>query len=121
MKIKFIPTEKAPDNYSINETDVVITASYDGDSEDFDLSIMEEGDVFGDVLADVLENEIHGCQPQILNIAGEYVIRDSWRDSEGDLRILLCQEMLFAADWNSSDWIDAEAYDSAILYIQEVA
>lgn len=113
MKIKFIPTAQAPDKYEFLSGEVI--RAYQGDdSEDWDLSGIEEGDVFEPVAPDqpVID-------PQILSLDGKHIIRDAFRDSSGELHITLCQPSGGEGVWEESDEIDAGNYDPETQYIDQ--
>ena len=116
MKIKFLATAKAPEKYEFKGE--VVKAFYKGKSEEFDLSDLEHGDVFGNIFD--IDNPRLGCEPQELDLHGGLVIRDAWRDSGGELNVLLCQEA-GVGHWRSSPgWFNADNYDPDKVYIKEV-
>lgn len=96
MKLKFKATGNAPTHYSVQGD--IITAHHSEQSEDFDLSGLEAGDKF------------EGVEPDTLDLPGNQIIRDAYRDESGELHVTLCQQV-GPGHWSESDWIDTADYD----------
>ncbi|TDX29097.1 hypothetical protein DFO67_108141 [Modicisalibacter xianhensis] len=91
MQIKVLATGIAPDYYELaGET---VTAHVGAESDNYDLSVLAEGDSVTDV------SPVGGVTP----------IRSATREN-GVLKVVLCQKV-GAGHWSESDWIDASAYD----------
>ena len=95
MKITVIPTGNAPTHYSFSGE--VITAHYDGSTEDFDLSVIPAGGKFTGVGVDTLD------------LPASQIVRDAYRDSAGELHVTLCQKT-GPGHWESGSEIDVTAY-----------
>lgn len=98
MKIKFLATGMAPTHYSFNGE--VVMAHHNGQSEDFDLSGLAEGDQFQGVGVDTLE------------LAPGHVLRNAYRDSNGELHLTLCQQV-GPGHWQEGVEFDVTEYDPA--------
>jgi hypothetical protein len=79
----------------------VPTYSFDGESVNgFDLSSIEHGDKF------IGNDETH-----------QLGIRDVFRDENGVLHAVLCQQV-GPGHWVESDWLEADEYDPDHIYVQ---
>jgi len=119
MKIVFNPASHAPEKYEFDGER--ITAHYQGKSETFDLSGLEEGDKFYVMEEDEKGEPFrkHGVEPEVLDLPGTKVIRDAVRRN-GELHVYLKQEKpIRSGHWKYSDWIDAKDYDPDKLYIKK--
>jgi len=95
MKITVLPTGNAPSHYSFDGD--IITAYYDGLTEDFDLSVIQSGAEFTSVGVDTLK------------LPARQVIRDAYRDESGELHVTICQNAM-SGDWEAGPEIDAADY-----------
>lgn len=102
MKLKLLATGDGPDHYSSNGE--IITAHRNGQSESFDLSQLNTGDLFQGITVDTL------------TLNPNHIIRDAWRDSNNELHVKLCQPVGHG-DWSESYWIDVENYDANKAYV----
>jgi len=96
MKITVIPTGNAPTHYSFNGE--VITAHYDGLTEDFDLSVIPDDGKFEGVVVDTLD------------LPASQIVRDAYRDSLNELHVTLCQKT-GPGHWETGSEIDVTAYE----------
>ena len=96
MKITVIPTGNAPTHYTFSGE--AITAHYDGVTEEFDLSVIPTDGKFTGVGVDTLD------------LPASQIIRDSYRDSAGDLHVTLCQKV-GSGHWESGSEIDVTTYE----------
>ena len=103
MKITVIPTGNAPSHYSFNGA--VITANHGNQSEDFDLSALENGGQFGGVSVDTLE------------LPGSQVVRDAYRDAQGELHVTICQKV-GPGHWETGSEFDVAQYDPAKAHVK---
>lgn len=90
MKLKFKPSETAPDKYIIDNEIV----------NDIDLSIIEYGGEF-----------IGSDETDSVGIV------DAYRDENNDLFVTLSQQVS-GSKWEESDWINAEDYDTNKVYVK---
>ena len=96
MKIKFLATGIAPDEYEFEGEKIII------DGIEYDLSELEQGDIF-----EGLEGENN-------------FIRDAKR-VDGKLYVTLCQKAL-RGHWRGIDeYIDSKDYNPDTLYIREIS
>lgn len=111
MNIVFLATFQSPDYYEFPGGDI-IRAFYDGQSEDFDLSSLEIGDEFKDLIVDTLPLD-----------SGQ-IIRNAVRAEDGILHLDLCQHVErgegYTNSWIVSDPIDSDDYDQSTLYIKNI-
>jgi hypothetical protein len=77
MKIKFLATGQAPEKYSFNGE--VLTAFKDGESEDFDFSVLEEG------------GRVDNIEVEALDLSSSAIIRKAER-MDSELKLVLCQK-----------------------------
>lgn len=106
MKVKFLATGDGPDSYSFSGD--IVTVAKSGQSENFDFSLLECG------------GEVSNIDVDVLPLISEQVIRSVERDTDGELRLTLCQ-VAPAGHWRESGWMDASAYVADETYIVEVA
>lgn len=94
MKIKFLATGIAPEEYRFDGEKIII------DGETYDLSVFEEGDIF-----EGMEDEVQA-------------IRTVERIN-GELYVTLCQKAP-AGHWTGKDmeYVDSTEYDPGKLYIR---
>lgn len=104
MKLKFLATAQSPSYYSFDGE--VLTAHVGNQQESVDLSELEHGDKFG------------GIEPEVLILPGSQIIRDAYRDEQGDLHLALCQAS-WSGRWQESEWIDVDEYHPANIYIKK--
>ncbi|MEC8917100.1 MAG: hypothetical protein VX796_05710 [Pseudomonadota bacterium] len=97
MQIKVLATGIAADHYEINGD--VITAFVGEESDNYDLSGLEEGDVVTEV------SPIGGIRP----------IRSATREN-GVLKVTLCQRV-GAGHWSESGWMDSSDYDPDAVHV----
>lgn len=103
MKIKVIPTSKAPTHYSFDGEKV--QAHYYGYSEEFDFSEIE------------IENQLSDFSVDELGLDPMFIFRDAYRDSDGELYITICQQV-GAGHWGFSEsLIDSSDYDPSGVYV----
>lgn len=94
MKVKFLATGTAPDYYEFEDEKVIFNG------QEFDLSVIEEGDLFQGIEADI--NAIRAVER-----------------IDGELYVTLCQKAP-QGHWTGTDhYIDSKEYDSTKLYIRE--
>lgn len=93
MKIKVLPTGDSPEYYNFNGE--VVTAYKDGLSEEFDLSLIQVGDKF------------EGVEPDTLELSGSQILRNVYRDENGELHADICQKV------GPGHWEAGLEYDSA--------
>jgi len=105
MQLKFEAWEKAPE-YDISGN--TITATHNGQSEIIDLSGFPEG-------AKWQEGELE----VITSLNSSNIVKNVFHD--GELHVILCQEVPSIGHWRESDWIDANDYEKGELYIKEVS
>jgi hypothetical protein len=106
MKLHFLATGDAPERYSFDGD--TITAEKNGVSEQFDLSTLQHGDPWPDVVVDDLP------------LSPGHVVRHAERDAQGELHVTLCQAV-GSNDWTEQDgWIDASEYDPNTCYVRLV-
>ncbi|MCK2042575.1 hypothetical protein KZO83_07720 [Chromohalobacter sp. TMW 2.2308] len=96
MKINML-AGPGPDYYKIIGD--VITAYVGSESENYDLSVIEEGDTVTDV------SSIGGIQPI------HYATREN-----GELKVNLCQRV-GPGYWSESGWFDASEYDPDAVHV----
>lgn len=104
MKLQFLATAQAPDSYEIAVEE--ITAHKGEQSEEIDLSPIEEGGQFQGIELDTLE------------LPASQVIRNAERKN-GELYVTLCQQA-GSGHWRKSEWIDADDYDPEQIYIKRI-
>ena len=95
MKIKVLATGNAVTHYSFNGD--VITAYYDGLTEDFDLSVIQS------------DNKFTGLSVDSLNLRASQIIRGAYRDESGELHVTICQQV-GPGHWEAGPEIDAADY-----------
>ena len=95
MKITVLATGNAPTHYSFNGE--VITAYYDGLTEDFDLSVIQS------------DNKFTGLSVDSLNRKASQIIRAAYRDESGELHVTICQQV-GDGHWEAGPEIDAADY-----------
>ena len=103
MKITVIPTGNAPTHYTFSGE--LITAHYDGSTEDFDLSVIPADGKFEGVVVDTLD------------LPASQIVRGAYRDSAGELHVTLCQKV-GAGHWEASDELDSESYNPDTVYVK---
>ena len=115
MRIKFLATGNAPDKYEFEGEKVI--AHYDGEQEEFDLSVIGHGDKFRlTILEGEEEKTLHGCEPEILALPGTQIIRNAYREN-GELYVILCQTVT-AGEWRESDWMNWLSYSPGRVYVK---
>lgn len=103
MKIQFKSTVQSPSRYSFDgET---ITAHQGDKSESFDLSAIQTGDKF------------HGVSVDTLDLSPAHIIRDVYRDDQGELHVTLCQAV-GPGHWGESAEMDASEYDPDAIHVE---
>ena len=95
MKITVLATGNAPTHYSFNGD--VITAHYDGLTENFDLSVIQS------------DNKFTGVSVDSLNLRDSQIIRAAYRDESGELHVTICQQV-GDGHWEAGPEIDAADY-----------
>jgi len=108
MKIKFLSTGNSPDYYSFDGE--IITAISGGQHEDFDLSVLEAGDKFEGVESVGLINK------DGYDIPGSQIIRNAYRDSAGELHVVLCQAV-GPGHWGETEEMDVSNYDPNTIQV----
>ena len=98
MRVKFLGTGQSPDYYEFNGD--VVTAHSGGQSESFDLSVLEHGDKF------------EGIEPAILDLPDLQIIRAAYRDEHGELHVTLTEKSPMRGHWRDSEWMDSSEYYS---------
>lgn len=105
MKIQLLATGSAPDYYSFSGEKV--TAHLDGNSEEFDLSVLGDGDIFEGVVTDTL------------TLSASQIIRKAER-VDGELEVTLAQQV-GPGHWTESDWMDPSNYDPDAIQVKKKA
>lgn len=102
MKITVLPTGNAPDYYSFRgET---VTAYKDGQSESFDLSALSAQDKFT------------GIEVETLDLNGQHIMRNVYRDEFGELHLQVCQKV-GPGHWEESSEIDISEYSKNKVHV----
>jgi len=99
MKIKLLATGQAPDYYTFSGS--TATAHYEGQSDSFDFSTLQEGDVFQGVDSSLPVPAIRNAE-----VVG------------GELRVTLCQQV-GPGHWLESGWIDSASYDPDAITVSQ--
>lgn len=102
MKVKFLPISKAPSHYSFDGES--ITAFFGGKIESFDLSPVISGGRFVNLSVDELD------------LVSQQILRDVYRDSSGELHVVLCQQV-GPGHWEEGPEIDASNYDPTAINV----
>ena len=102
MKVRIYSKGDGPDHYTIDGE--IIIANKGGQSESFDLSVLEQGDKF------------QGVEPNTLDFPGQHIVRDAYRDTEGELHVTLCQAV-GPGNWSESAEFDASEYDPDAIQV----
>lgn len=102
MKIKVLPTGNSPDYYRfVGET---LTVFKDGESESFDLSVIQTGDQF------------QGLEPEVIDLNSAHIMRNVYRDSQGNLHVDICQSV-GPGHWEVSDEFLSSSYNPEQVYV----
>ena len=102
MQVKFIATGNSPTYYEFQNEKVI--AHYENQTEEFDLSSLQEGDQFQQLQVDTL------------NLNGSHIIRNAYRDGSGELHVTLCQQV-GPGHWKEGIEFDPIDYDPTKIQV----